>query len=48
MFVDELPVAPGGVDADAEDLRATGAEVTIELVDYEFQRGGNQMMRIRT
>jgi hypothetical protein len=28
-------------------LRETGFEVSIAAVDYEFQRGGNQMMRIR-
>jgi predicted transcriptional regulator len=29
-------------------LRDTGCAVTIERVPYEFQRGGNEMMRIRT
>ena len=29
-----------------EHLRESGLEVTIEVVPYEFQRGGNQMMRI--
>ena len=29
-------------------LRQAGHEVTIERVPYEFQRGGNEMMRIRT
>ena len=29
-------------------LRHAGCEVTIERVPYEFQRGGNEMMRIRT
>jgi hypothetical protein len=29
-----------------ESLRRVGLSVTIETVDYEFQRGGNQMMRI--
>jgi hypothetical protein len=28
-------------------LRGAGHEVTIERVPYEFQRGGNEMMRIR-
>src|SRR5262249_21724633 len=31
----------------AEDCRARGFNVTLETVPYEFQRGGNQMMRIR-
>jgi hypothetical protein len=31
----------------AETLRSSGFTVTTETVDYEFQRGGNQMMRIR-
>jgi hypothetical protein len=30
------------------DLRASGFEVQIERVPYEFQRGGNQMMRIHS
>lgn len=30
-----------------ECVREAGHEVTIEKVPYEFQRGGNQMMRIR-
>ena len=30
-----------------DDLRRRGAEVSIDTVPYEFQRGGNQMMRIR-
>jgi hypothetical protein len=30
----------------AEDCRAQGFHVSIEDVPYEFQRGGNQMMRI--
>jgi hypothetical protein len=34
---------PGTVD----DLRNRGYDVTIERVPYEFQRGGNEMMRIR-
>lgn len=29
-------------------LQADGYAVTIETVDYEFQRGGNQMMRVST
>jgi len=28
-------------------LREDGYRVTIEVVDYEFQKGGNQMARIR-
>jgi hypothetical protein len=35
------------VDAIAGTVRDAGAEVTIERVPYEFQRGGNEMMRIR-
>ena len=30
-----------------ERLRGSGYEVSIETVPYEFQRGGNQMMRVR-
>ena len=30
-----------------ERLRDSGAAVSIETVDYEFQRGGNEMMRVR-
>ena len=30
-----------------ERLRASGFEVSVERVPYEFQRGGNEMMRIR-
>jgi hypothetical protein len=30
-----------------DDLRRRGFQVTIETVPYEFQKGGNQMMRIR-
>jgi hypothetical protein len=33
----------GGV----RDLTAAGCVVTIETVPYEFQRGGNEMMRVR-
>jgi hypothetical protein len=36
------------VDLTVAELRAEGREVSIESVPYEFQRGGNQMMRIRT
>ena len=36
------------VDRSVEDLRASGHDVSIESVPYEFQRGGNQMVRIRT
>lgn len=31
----------------SEHLRSRGLNVTIEAVPYEFQRGGNQMMRVR-
>lgn len=34
------------VDAVVEGLREGGFRVGIETVDYEFQRGGNQMLRI--
>ena len=36
------------VDHCADDLRRVGFDVTIDHVPYEFQRGGNQMMRVRT
>jgi len=35
------------VDAVIADSRSAGHDVVIETVLYEFQRGGNQMMRIR-
>jgi hypothetical protein len=35
------------VDPIGDDLRRRGFQVTIETVPYEFQKGGNQMMRIR-
>jgi hypothetical protein len=35
------------VDLVAAEARAAGHEVLIERVPYEFQRGGNKMMRIR-
>jgi hypothetical protein len=35
------------VGAVAAGMRSAGCHVTIEAVPYEFQRGGNQMMRIR-
>ena len=35
------------VGENAERLRSAGFGVTIERVPYEFQRGGNEMMRIR-
>lgn len=35
------------VESCASDLRAAGSNVSIERVPYEFQRGGNEMMRIR-
>ena len=34
------------VERVVEALTAVGHEVTIETVNYEFQRGGNQMMRV--
>ncbi|HUR34460.1 MAG TPA: class I SAM-dependent methyltransferase [Vicinamibacterales bacterium] len=45
-------VALGGaasplVDPVCADLRADGFIVAVELVGYEFQRGANQMLRIR-
>jgi hypothetical protein len=36
------------IDSSVEKLRGSGHAVTIENVPYEFQRDGNQMMRIRT
>ena len=35
------------VDFVATEARAAGHEVLVEPVPYEFQRGGNRMMRIR-
>ncbi len=35
------------VDVAARELTADGFAVTIEVVPYEFQRGANQMLRIR-
>ena len=35
------------VEPVAERLEAMGLKVTIESVAYEFQRGGNQMLRVR-
>ncbi len=35
------------IDRSVAELRTAGLEVAIENVPYEFQRGGNQMMRIR-
>jgi SAM-dependent methyltransferase len=35
------------VESCAGAVRAAGADVSIERVPYEFQRGGNEMMRIR-
>jgi hypothetical protein len=35
------------VDMLVEAARNSGCDVSIEMVPYEFQRGGNQMMRIR-
>jgi hypothetical protein len=34
------------VDAVQQPFQADGYEVSIETVPYEFQRGGNQMMRV--
>jgi hypothetical protein len=36
------------IDSTIAHLGASGHEVTIERVPYEFQRGANQMMRIRS
>jgi hypothetical protein len=36
------------VDAVADDLRASDYEVDVRDVPYEFQKGGNQMMLIRS
>ena len=35
------------VEACLASAAATGATATIEHVDYEFQRGGNEMLRVR-
>lgn len=35
------------VDRMADEFGTEGFSVSIETVPYEFQRGGNQMMRIR-
>lgn len=35
------------VDRVMQGLRASGHDVSIQRVPYEFQRGGNEMMRIR-
>ena len=35
------------VDMLVEAARNSGCDVSIEMVPYQFQRGGNQMMRIR-
>ena len=35
------------VEPVAAMLRARGHHVSIEAVPYEFQRGGNQMLRVR-
>jgi hypothetical protein len=34
------------VDASVDSLRAAGCAVSLERVPYEFQRGGNEMLRI--
>jgi hypothetical protein len=39
-------VRSGHVAAVTERLRQAGHAVRIEKVDYEFQRGGNEMMRV--
>jgi hypothetical protein len=36
------------VDTGARLLREAGCAVTIETVPYEFQRGGNEMLRVRS
>jgi SAM-dependent methyltransferase len=36
------------VDRILEEMRNAGHEASVETVAYEFQRGGNQMMRIRS
>jgi hypothetical protein len=36
------------VDSMADDLQTSGYVVSVQDVPYEFQRGGNQMMRIRS
>lgn len=36
------------VDGCVDDLTTAGYHVTIERVPYEFQRGGNEMMRVRS
>jgi hypothetical protein len=36
------------VDVCVDDLRQSGYHVSIERVSYEFQRDGNEMLRIRT
>lgn len=40
-------VPSGHVAAVTDRLRQAGRDVRIEKVDYEFQRGGNEMMRVR-
>jgi hypothetical protein len=45
LALDGLPSAH--VAACVEQLRGEGHDVAIETVRYEFQRGGNQMLRIR-
>ena len=35
------------VDPIVDDLRRLGFDVSLDTVPYEFQRGGNQMMRVR-
>jgi hypothetical protein len=36
------------VEPTAEALRAHGHEVSVDVVSYEFQRGGNRMLRVRS
>jgi hypothetical protein len=36
------------VERNVADLRASGFDVSIDDVAYEFQRGGNQMLRIQS
>jgi len=34
-------------ETSADAVRAAGFDVSIERVPYEFQKGGNEMMRVR-
>ena len=46
-FTKELTSILAYVDALQKRLGAEGYAISIDAVPYEFQRGGNQMMRIR-